>query len=170
YMDEGIDTGDIIAVAPVEIGENETSGDVFDKVSALGAVTLTETIAALGAGKVIRTPQDHSKATLAPPLTKEQSLFSFDAPAPELHNRIRGLYPWPGAHFMQDGKKIKVIMARKSLLCGTPGEVLLLNPLTIACATQALELREVVPEGKRPMQGSEWAAGRRLKKGDLLGS
>lgn len=168
YMDEGLDTGDIITVAPVAIGEDETAGEVFDKVSALGAKTLVETIALLGAGKAARTPQQHENATFAPPLDKAMGLFDFERPAPALHNLIRGLSPWPIAYFMQDGKKVKVTRSHKSELSGRPGEVLATKPLTVACAEGALELLEVVPEGKRPMQGFEWAAGRRLKAGELL--
>lgn len=167
-MDEGLDTGDIITVAPVEIGPEETSEDVFEKVAALGAKTLVETIAAIENGSATRTKQDPDGATLAPPLTKEMAHFDFNADARELHNRIRGLYPWPVAQFTCGGVPIKVNRARVVEANGAPGEVLALKPLTIACADGALELIELVPRGKRPMTGQEWAAGRRLKKGDRI--
>lgn len=168
YMDEGLDTGDIITVAPVAIGADETAGDVFDKVAAQGAETLVETIAAIGRGETTRTPQDHSKATFAPPLSKEMSYFGFGDTAAAVHHRICGLSPWPVAYFVLEGKKVKVTRSHQSDLSGKPGEVLAVKPLTIACQTGSVELHEVVPEGKRPMKGFEWAAGRRLKKGDVL--
>ena len=115
-----------------------------------------------------RTPQDHSKATLAPPLTKEMAHFDFTRPAAQLHNLVRGMNPWPVAFFEEDGKKIKVLKSRVAAGSGAPGQVLALSPLTIACGEGALELTEVVPEGKKPMAGTAWAAGRRLKAGDTL--
>lgn len=170
-LDEGLDTGDILSVKTIEIGENETSGELFERVSALGAQALLETLHDIEQGRAKPTPQDHTKATLAPPLTKEMAKFDFAQDAQVLHNLIRGMNPWPVAYFEYQGKKIKVKTARAAqneaakAACGT---VLSVKPLTIACATGALTLVEVVPEGSRAMQGSEWAAGRRLNVGDVL--
>ncbi len=168
YLDEGLDTGDILNVAPVTIGPEETSGELFERITAQGAKTLVETIASIAAGTAVRTPQDHSKATLAPPLTKEMARFAFDQPAQKLHDLVRGMNPWPVAYFEQEGKKIKVRKSHVAAGSGAPGTVLSIKPLTIACAEGALELDEVVPEGSKPMVGSAWAAGRRLKAGDRL--
>ena len=167
-MDEGVDTGDIITVAPAEIGPEETSADVFEKVAALGARTLSDTVAAIGEGHISRTKQDPAGASLAPPLTKEMAPFDFAQDARALHNKIRGLYPWPVAQFTCAGVPVKVNRARAVEGSGAPGEVLALKPLTVACGAGALELLELVPRGKRPMTGQEWAAGRRLKKGDRI--
>ena len=168
FLDEGLDTGDILNVAPVTIGPEETSGELFERITDQGAKTLVETIAAIGRGEVTRTPQDHTKATLAPPLTKEMARFDFTRPAKELHDLVRGMNPWPVAYFEEDGKKMKVLKSRVAAGSGAPGQVLALSPLTIACGEGALELTEVVPEGKKPMAGTAWAAGRRLKPGDTL--
>ena len=168
YLDEGLDTGDILNVAPVTIGPEETSGELFERITTQGAKTLVETIASIDAGTAVRTPQDHSKATLAPPLTKEMARFAFDQPAQKLHDLVRGMNPWPVAYFEQEGKKIKVRKSHVAAGSGAPGTVLSIKPLTIACAEGALELDEVVPEGSKPMAGSAWAAGRRLKAGDRL--
>ena len=168
-MDEGMDTGAVLRTVRVPIGPEETSADVFAKVAPLGAQTLAEVIDALGAGGLVPVPQDSAAATAAPPLQKEMAAFAFaQAGADRLHDLIRGLYPWPVAHFTAAGVKIKVNRARVSALSGAPGTVLATRPLTVACAAGALELLEVVPEGKRPMTGSEWAAGRRLKPGDCI--
>ena len=168
YMNEGLDTGDIITVAPVVIDPNETSGELFERITDQGAKTLVETIEEIGKGNAKRTPQDDSMATQAPPLTKEMALFSFQESAQKLHNLVRGMNPWPVAYFEQDGKKIKVLTSRLAEGAAPAGTVLATKPLTIACKEGALQLLQVVPEGKKPMEGTAWAAGRRLKNGDIL--
>ena len=134
----------------------------------MGAETLLETLHAIEEGRVTATPQDHAKATLAPPLTKEMAKFDFNKDAQTLHNLIRGMNPWPVAYFEYEGKKIKVKTARAEKGKAACGTVLSVKPLTVACETGALTLLEVVPEGSKPMEGSAWAAGRRLKAGDVL--
>lgn len=169
YLDEGLDTGDILRTAPVDVGENETAGELFCRVTEVGAQTLLEAIDSIADGTARAVPQDGAQATAAPPLTKELALFAFDRPARQLHNLIRGLNPWPAAYFVCGGKKIKVLRT----LCdedahGAPGEILCTKPLRVACASGALTLLEVVPEGSRAMEGSAWAAGRRLRAGEGL--
>ena len=168
-LDEGLDTGDILRVAPVDIGAEETSGELFERVSALGAQTLLQSLDDIEQGRAQPVPQDDALATLAPPLTKEMALFSFERDARSLHDLIRGLNPWPVAYFMHGGKKIKVLAARLDEQAkGRPGEVLCTKPLTVACGSGALTLVQVVPEGSRAMDGAAWAAGRRLRAGDML--
>lgn len=167
-LDEGVDTGDILAVTPIAIGPEETSGELFERVTAVGAETLLKTLHALEQGTVHPIPQDHAQATLAPMLTKEQAKFTFGQDAKILHDLIRGLNPWPVAYFEHAGKKVKVLRARVCPGAGEPGTVLETKPLTVACAVDALILEQVVPEGSRPMEGGAWAAGRRLSKGARL--
>lgn len=168
-LDEGLDTGDILRVAPVDIGAEETSGELFERVSALGAQTLLQSLDDIEQGRAQPVPQDDALATLAPPLTKEMALFSFERDARSLHDLIRGLNPWPVAYFVHGGKKIKVLAARMDEQAkGRPGEVLCTKPLTVACGSGALTLVQVVPEGSRAMDGAAWAAGRRLRAGDML--
>lgn len=168
YLDEGLDTGDILKVAPVQIGPEETSGELFERITAQGAETLLEAIGEIAAGTAHAVPQDHSRATLAPPLTKEMAKFDFSAPASHLHNLVRGMNPWPMAYFVCEDKKVKVTRCRIAQGAGEAGQVPSLKPLVIACAEGALELCEVVPEGKRPMEGTAWAAGRRFTVGQQL--
>ena len=168
YLDEGLDTGDILAVAPVEIDPEETSGELFERITQQGAKTLVETIQLIGEGKAERTPQDHSQATQAPPLTKEMAQFDFHRPSQQLHNLIRGMNPWPIAYFLYEDKKIKLRKSKLSQMQGKPGQILSLNPLTIGCSEGALELLEVVPEGSKPMTGAAFAAGRRFAVGDSI--
>lgn len=169
-LDEGLDTGDILRVAPVIIGDNETSGELFTRISALGAETLLQTISDIENGSVCPIPQDNSRATAAPPLNKEMAAFSFAQSAATLHNLIRGCNPWPVAYFMHEGKKVKVLRTVVHTdKTGHPGQILSTKPFCIACADGALTLLEVVPEGSRPMEGSAWAAGRRFSAGDYIG-
>ncbi len=165
-LDEGLDTGDILLVRPVAIGPEETSGELFERITALGAETLLEALARLD--QLTPVPQDHAAATLAPPLRKEMARFAFDADAARLHDLVRGMNPWPVAFFEHDGKKIKVLSSRVAAGSAQPGTILALKPLTVACAVGALQLLQVVPEGGKPMEGSAWAAGRRFKAGDRL--
>lgn len=169
-LDEGCDTGDILMVERVAIGPETTSGELFDQVSATGAKTLVTAIEKLAAGELTPQPQNDAEATKAPPLTKEMARFDFTQSAAHIHNWVRGMNPWPAAFFELDGKKVKVLESRvapdaKSVPAGT---VLALKPLTIACGEGALQLLTVTPEGGKPMAGTAWAAGRRLKAGDSL--
>ena len=169
YLNEGLDTGDILRVSPVEIGENETSGELFERITQEGARTLLAAMEDIAAGTAQARPQNDAEATLAPPLTKEQAHFGFNAPARRLHDLIRGLNPWPVAYFEYGGKKVKVLRTLcDDAAAGAPGEILSTKPLKVACASGALTLLEVVPEGSRPMEGSAWAAGRRFTNGDKL--
>ena len=168
HIDEGLDTGDIIDVLPIDIEENETQEELFAKVAEKGKVFLSRVMETVVAGNYTRTPQDHTQATLAPPLTKEMALFDFDTDALTLHNKVRGQNPWPSAHFMYDGKKIKVIRAQVVDKQGKVGEILSTKPLVIATADKALQLITVQPEGSKAMDGTAWAMGRRFKAGDSV--
>lgn len=169
-LDEGCDTGDILMVERVPIGPETTSGELFDQVSAIGARTLVTAVEKLAAGELTPQPQDDSQATQAPPLKKEMAKFDFTQSAAHIHNWVRGMNPWPAAFFELDGKKVKVLESRlaSNENAAPAGTVLALKPLTIACGEDALQLLTVTPEGGRPMAGTAWAAGRRLKAGDSL--
>lgn len=169
-LDEGLDTGDVLMVEPVDIEPEETSGQLFDRVSAIGAKTLVKALEKLQAGELHPQPQDHAKATLAPPLNKEMAQFTFTQEAAQIHNWVRGMNPWPVAWFEQNGKRIKVLECRvaENESGALPGTVVSLKPLTIAAGSGAVALLTVTPEGGKPMAGTAWAAGRRLKVGDSL--
>ena len=169
-LDEGLDTGDILYVQPVAIDPDMTSGELFDRVSAIGAKTLVEVLPKIEAGKLTPKKQEESLATKAPSLAKEMAQFDFTQPAAHIHNWVRGMNPWPMAFFMHDGKKIKVTASKLSEnpANAAPGSVLAVKPLTIACQDGAIVLDSVTPEGGKSMAGTAWAAGRRLKAGDSL--
>ena len=169
-LDEGCDTGDILMVERVAIGPETTSGELFDQVSATGAKTLVTAIEKLAAGELTPQPQNDAEATQAPPLTKDMARFDFTQSAAHIHNWVRGMNPWPAAFFELDGKKVKVLESRvaPNARSAPAGTVLALKPLPIACGEGALQLLTVTPEGGKPMAGTAWAAGRRLKAGDSL--
>lgn len=168
HIDEGLDTGDIIDVLPIDIEENETQEELFNKVAEKGKVFLSRVMETVVTGNYTRTPQDHTQATLAPPLTKEMALFDFGTDALTLHNKVRGQNPWPSAHFMYDGKKVKVLKAQVVDKSGKIGEILSTKPLVVATADKALQLITVQPEGSKAMDGTAWAMGRRFKAGDSV--
>ena len=169
-MDEGLDTGDVLVCEKIAIGPEETSGELFDRVTAVGARVLCEAVPAMEAGTLQPQPQQHENATLAPMLDKELAEFRLTDTAAHIHNWVRGMNPWPMAWFVTaGGKKVKVTECRVAASNGeAPGTVLSTKPLTVACADGAVQLLHVVPEGKKPMDGTSFAAGLRLKAGDTL--
>ena len=169
-MDEGLDTGDVLCCERMAIDPEETSGELFDRVTAVGAKTLCRVIPEIAAGTLKPRQQDHAHATLAPMLDKAMAEFKLTESADHIHNWVRGMNPWPGAWFTTSGgKKLKVTECRVAASKGeAPGTVLATKPLTVACGEGAIQLLHVVPEGKKPMDGTSFAAGFRLKAGDTL--
>lgn len=115
YMGEGLDTGDMILKKETPIGENETYGELHDRLKEIGAEALVETIALIEQGKAPREKQDDSLSSYAPMLDKKIAKLDFNKPAQQLHNLIRGLSPWPVAHTTVGGKLLKVHRAVLSL-------------------------------------------------------
>jgi len=172
FMAEELDAGDIIQVMTTEVGEDETSGELYGRLAPLGAECLSQTLRLFEAGgPVPRKPQDHDKMTLAPMLDKAMGELDFTKPAWELHNLIRGLNPWPSAWTTVRGKRVKVHRSRileREGCQGEPGELLPGSRLAVACGQGALVLDEVQPEGKKRMPGEAYACG--LGKGARFGS
>ena len=166
-MDEGLDTGPIIAQQKVGITQDATSGEVFELVSGIGARLLNDTIHSIAKGEARSVPQGEG-ATYAPPLNKEMAKMDFTKPAKELHNLVCGCNPWPLAWFTYKGKRIKVTRSKLVDGTGIPGDIVRLSPLTICCGDSFLSLEYVLPEGSKAMTGAEWASGRRFKAGDSI--
>lgn len=168
-MDEGMDTGDILLQRETPIGEDETAGELSERLSVMGAECVAETLGLLLSGTAVRTPQDDSLATRAPMLTKEMGKIDFTRPAQEIHNQVRGLSGWPTAYTTFDGKLLKI---RRTKLVrdrtGRPGEVFEGKRLVIGCGTEALELCEVQLEGKQAVSGDAFRNGYRIAAHRLL--
>lgn len=164
YMGEGLDTGDMILKKETPIGENETYGELHDRLKEIGAQALVETIELIEQGKAPREVQDDSLSSYAPMLDKQIARLDFTKDAQTLHNLIRGLSPWPVAHTTVDGKLLKVHRAVLADGKGQPGEVIDSKKFIVACKEGALELLEVQLEGGKRMKGEDFLRGRKPKK------
>ena len=164
YMGEGLDTGDMILKKETPIGENETYGELHDRLKEIGAQALVETIELIEQGKAPREVQDDSLSSYAPMLDKQIARLDFTKDAQTLHNLIRGLSPWPVAHTTVDGKLLKVHRAVLASGKGQPGEVIDSKKFIVACKEGALELLEVQLEGGKRMKGEDFLRGRKPKK------
>ena len=168
FMDAGMDTGDIIDTLTTPIGENETAGELFERLAPLGARLLSTTLAAIADGTVTRRPQNDAVATMAPMLEKAMGRLDLTRPARELHNQVRGMNPWPGAFCTAGGKTLKIHETRVAAGSGVPGTLLCADPVTVACGEGALQLVTVQPEGKPRMAAEAWLRGARLPQGARL--
>jgi hypothetical protein len=175
FMDEGLDTGDIILKKETPVGPDETSGELFDRLCLLGADCLAETLALIAEGKAPRTPQNHDEATLAPILNKEMARIDFSKTAREVHNLVRGMSPWPTAFTKCGEKLLKVHQSRlvpelEGQTCGQPGQLIGDGKdFVVACGSGALRLTVVQLEGKGRLDGETFLRGSRLEPGFVLG-
>jgi methionyl-tRNA formyltransferase len=154
--DIGIDTGDIILQDEVDILPDETGGELFDKLSLLGASAVVKALDLFKNNKVIRTPQDHSKATHTKMLKKESGKIDFSKHSNDVHNLIRGLNPWPVAYFSINGEVIKVYKSQPIADdYGDFGHVFTKGKeLVISCGKGAIKLLEVQRAGSKRMPTS----------------
>ena len=172
-MAEGLDTGDMLIVRRVPIGENDNFETIHDALGATGAAALLDTLAAIRTGTLVATPQEESLATYAAKITKEDCLIDFSASADRVHDRIRALSPVPLAFtHTPDGKLLKVIESKRTTRKTTaaPGTVLSLDgAIAVACGEgSVIEILRVLPEGKGRMNAADYIRGRRLNIGDVL--
>ncbi|MBR1482682.1 MAG: methionyl-tRNA formyltransferase [Ruminococcus sp.] len=168
-MDVGLDTGDILMTAETPIGQNETSGELFDRLAVLGGELILTTLKQLQRGELTPKKQDDALATYTTKLDKSRCPIDFSQPATVVHNQVRGLSPWPVATTQIGGKRLKVHTSRFTGGSGKPGTVLSVKPLIIACGQDAVELLEVQPEGKKRMTAAAFLAGHPLSVGDIIG-
>jgi methionyl-tRNA formyltransferase len=176
-IDAGLDTGDILLQRELAISHDDTAETLGPKLASIGAELMIETLRGLESGQVRATPQEHSQATLAPILKKEDGHMDFARSAEDLFNRLRGFQPWPGAFTTFKGKTLQVHRARprQDALELTIGEIAVKGAhLFVGCgknkdAETALELIEIQLEGKRRMTALEFINGYRPKSGDYLG-
>lgn len=167
-MDAGIDTGDMLLSKSVDIGENETAEELHDRLSVLGAEVMRETISALQAGELHPVKQDDKQSTHAPILTKELSKIDWNDTAQHIHDKIRGLYSWPGATCEFKGKVIKIHSSRLAGECGgKPGEVSESDKRLVVCCGDgnAVEILVLQAPGKRAMPAGDFLRGNPIEKG-----
>lgn len=161
YMDEGLDTGDMILKAEVKIGEEETAGELYERLKVLGADLLIKTLVEIenGTAKREKQPEDFS---YAPMLTKETGKIDWNKTSKEIDSLVRGVNPWPSAYTELNGKKIKVHRVRILDKKGEPGSIIESDPkngLIIGTKDRAVELVEIQPENKKKMLAKEYLRG-----------
>ena len=165
HMVREMDAGDIIDVAKTPIGENETAGELLDRLAVLGADLLSRTLTAFAEGTVTRTPQDPAGISFAPMLDKSMCPIDWNKTAQQVHDQVRGLHPWPIATMELKGKKFKVHATRIVEGSGQPGEILGLTKtgLRIACGEGAVEVISLQAEGGKRMAAPDYFRGHPLE-------
>ena len=172
-----LDAGPMFAKVVRPIGPDETSDVVEEALAELGAGLLLAVLDQMAAGTAHEEPQDDQQATYAPRLTKEEGLIDWSQSAAQIHNRVRGLYPWPHAYSFLNGVRLIIRRSRVDLAgCKAPpcehGEIVNVDHSSIHVATGDghLAILEVQPEGRRPMPVRDFVAGHRLSPGDAFSS
>ncbi len=170
-MEEGLDTGPIAMAERVAIGQDMTAGELHDRLMPLGADLMVRALAALSRGALTFTPQPNEGVTYARKIANEEARLDFARPAAEVHDRVRGLSPFPGAFFSLDaGKGPERVRALRSALAegSGPSGTLLDRDGTIACGEGAVRLLAVQPAGGQAMSAAEYLRGKRLPVGTRL--
>jgi methionyl-tRNA formyltransferase len=173
-MDEGMDTGAMLLQEGVIIQPEDTAGTLAPKLAAVGGRLLVETLRQLKAGTLRPQPQDHSLATMAPLLKKEDGLIDWTLPAKDIANRVRGLSPWPGAYTSVNGERW--ILWRVSATDGSPSKIagtitrVTKDNLEVATGGGILLIYEIQPSNSRRMTIGQYLSGHRLSEGTTLQS
>ena len=160
YMNEGLDTGDILLQQRIEIRPKETGGSLHDRLAQIAPEALLESLRLLAAGDAARIPQDNTQATYAPKLKREHGQINWSESAEAIERKIRAFNPWPGAFMKLNDQNLKIFSASVVSLNGNAGEILRSeNELIIAAGKDAVSLSEVQLEGKRRMSAAEFLRG-----------
>ncbi|HZM95161.1 MAG TPA: methionyl-tRNA formyltransferase [Vicinamibacterales bacterium] len=174
-MVAALDAGGMFAKATRPIGPDETSDVVERDLADLGAALLIEVIEDLGAGRAVEEPQDEALSTYASKITKDEGLVDWTLPAVAIHNRVRGLYPWPHAFTYLEGERL--ILMRTHVVTGTsaaePGTVVDVAGGLLQVATGnsgRLAIDEIQPEGRRAMKIRDYVAGHPIQPGARFGN
>ena len=162
YMDEGLDTGDILLERKIEIAPTETGGSLHNKLAQIAPDALREAVSLLAKGEAPRIVQESQLAIYAPKLEREHGRIDWAEPAEVIERKIRAFNPWPGAFIELEKRKLKIFRATIIHRGGKPGEILTdENELLVAAGRDALSLDEVQLEGKRRMSVAEFLHGHR---------
>lgn len=172
--DPGIDTGDMLLTRQVEIGENETAGELTLRLSHVGAELLIETLAGYLKGEITPVKQDESQMSHQPMLDKEMGRIDWSRSAREIACQVRGLNPWPVAYTALEGKPLKIYQARpiEGAAEAVPGQVVESSAkkgLIVACGQGLLELMEIQAPAAKRMQAKAYLMGKCIEPGTVLG-
>ena len=171
-MNEGIDTGDILAVEETAIEDSDTGGSLFDRLAEIGAKLAVRTVDAIEKGEVNPVKQDDSKATYARLMDKSLGHIDWNKDASETERLIRALNPWPSAYTYIDGKMLKIWKAEAvENASNTPGRVISVGKdhIEVSCGNGALKITELQTEGKKRMSAHDFLLGYKLQTGIILG-
>lgn len=165
HMAAKMDAGDIIDVAKTPIGENETAGELLDRLAVLGAELLSRTLTKFQNGTAVGTPQDESRVSFAPMLDKSMCPIDWSKPARKVHDHVRGLHPWPVATAQLAGTNFKIHATRVVEGAGAPGQLLALTKtgLVVACGEGAVEISQLQAEGGKRMAAPDYFRGHPLE-------
>jgi len=165
YMALQMDAGDVIDTEKTPIGENETAGELLDRLAVLGAKLLKRTLRRMENGPVTGVPQEEDKVTFAPMLDKSMCPIDWNKTAQQVHNQVRGLHPWPVATAELAGTKFKIHETVVAEGSGAPGTILALTKtgLLVACAEGAVEIRSLQAEGGKRMPAPDYFRGHPLE-------
>ncbi len=164
FMVHEMDAGDVIGVSKTPIGENETAGELLERLAVLGAELLVDMLTKFEAGTCVPVPQDPNAVTMAPMLDKSMCPIDWNKTAQQVHDQVRGLHPWPVATMELRGQKFKVHATVVVEGSGQPGEILGLTKtgLRIACGEGAVEIRQLQAEGGKRMAAPDYFRGHPL--------
>jgi len=172
-MDEGMDTGDILLQKPLAIGAEENFGSLYERLSRLGAEVLVETLSLLEKGKLPRRPQEHARASFAPPLTPEDEVISWSQAGWVIGNQVRALDPFPGARTVFQEKVLKIwrVKPLSGSFPGLPGEILASIPegIVVRAGEGAVLIQELQLAGGRRLPAAVFLRGHSLPEGTILG-
>ena len=172
FMAEELDAGDMILKAETRIGEEETAGELFDRLSVLGAQVLSKTLEGVEQGEVPRKPQDASLATYAPMVSKETGHINWRKDAEEIRNLVRGTNPWPVSYSLYEGQPMKVIHANRGDQAeGRCGEILWADKrgICVACGDgESLVIDEIQMHGSKRMRVADYLNGHEITVGTIL--
>ncbi len=170
FMDEGIDTGDVVLAASAPIHDDDDAGTLAARLAELGAPLLAESCERAHAGTAPRAPQDRAAGSYAKKLKKRDGAVDWTLPARTVWQHARAVTPWPGATAGHGGRRLIVLASRPVEGRGEPGTVLDVSGsgVTVACGDGALCMTRVKPEGRGLLAAAEWARGARLVAGDRI--
>lgn len=173
YMDSGLDTGDMILQKVTEIGEEDTTKDLHDRLAILGADTLIETVELVQKENIVRIKQNHDDASYAPILTKETGRIDWSLDAVKIKNLIRGTYPWPGAYSFYEGNMFKIFTVEvidKDVSNVDWGKICEVEKeyFTVNCKKGFLRIKEIQFQNKKRMSVEAYLRGHNILKGKLL--
>lgn len=163
YLNEGMDTGDILMKEETEIGETENAEQLWDRLSALGAGLLIKTVKGIEENTLTPVKQDEARATYAPIIKKSDGLIDWNDTAYNINCKIRGLHSWPVAFTKLDGKTFKIFSAEIVEKSGKAGEVIDgESEIIVACGENALKIKEIQAEGSKRMSSEDFLRGKKL--------